>query len=363
MLIQPIYIPIFRIKGCFQAYRRFLISFINAKLRAPKRIMSPKLILNDITAVLKDDIDALNSEITDNLNSDIELVNTISSHIISAGGKRLRPLLLLLVANACGYEGSHHVRLAAIVELIHTATLLHDDVVDLSELRRGMATANSLWGDQAAVLVGDFLYSRSFQMMVSIGNLRVMEILADATNQISEGEVQQLINIRNIKISKDECLQIIANKTARLFQAAASLGAIIAGTDEKTVDNYSRFGTHLGIAFQLIDDVLDYNSSNSDMGKSVGDDLAEGKPTMPLIHAMAAGKQYADIIEKALEESSSIEVTAVIEAVNSSGAIEKTIAMAKTEISAAKKCLAKMSSNQYNRILLQICDFALERTF
>ncbi len=322
-----------------------------------------KLDIEEIKKIVADDMELVKSSIIEHLHSDIELIGEIGTYIIESGGKRLRPLLLLLVAKSCNYTGNQHIVLAAIIEFIHTATLLHDDVVDLSDLRRGLATANNIWGDQAAVLVGDFLYSRSFQMMIKVGKMEVMEVLADATNIISEGEVLQLINCRNVTTTESECLEIIRYKTAKLFEATATLGAIIAGSDNATEKAFANYGMHLGTAFQLIDDVLDYSSNDKEMGKKVGDDLAEGKPTMPIVLAMNSDKESAKIVQNALKNGGRENITEVIEVINKSGALERTIQIAKAEAEKAKKNIQNLPSNKSLEALIAVADFAVARSY
>ena len=245
---------------------------------------------------------AVDTVIRSRLRSDVVLVRQVAEYIVSAGGKRMRPAVVLLAARACGYSGTQHQELAAVVEFIHTATLLHDDVVDESSLRRGRETANAVFGNAASVLVGDFLYSRAFQMMVTCGSMRIMEVLADATNIIAEGEVLQLMNCRNADISVDDYLQVIRFKTAKLFEAAGRLGAIVAGEGELFENALAAYGMHLGTAFQLIDDVLDYSGKEAETGKHLGDDLAEGKPTLPLIHVISHGSvEQSAVVRNALE--------------------------------------------------------------
>ncbi len=259
--------------------------------------------LDAILALTHDDRHAVDREITRRLQSDVALINKLAGYIIHSGGKRLRPLIVLLASRACGYQGTDHVALAAIVEFIHTATLLHDDVVDSSELRRGQSTANVVWGNEASVLVGDFLYSRAFEMMVDVRDMRVMEILSKATNTIAEGEVMQLLNCREPDISEEHYLYVIRSKTAKLFEAAAQLGAVISGSDTAIEQALAAYGMHLGTAFQLIDDVLDYSSDSKALGKNIGDDLAEGKPTLPLIHALRTGNVHQrELLRTALSE-------------------------------------------------------------
>ena len=248
--------------------------------------------LEQLQKLLAADMQAVDQVIRNRLHSDVVLVKQVAEYIIGGGGKRLRPALVLLSAGALGYRGTTHHTLAAVVEFIHTATLLHDDVVDESALRRGQPTANTLFGNAASVLVGDFVYSRAFQMMVSAGDMRVLEVLADATNVIAEGEVLQLMNCRNADIDEESYLQVIRYKTAKLFEAAGRLGAILAGASAETERALATYGSHLGTAFQLIDDVLDYSGEAGVIGKNIGDDLAEGKPTLPLIYAMRKGTLY-----------------------------------------------------------------------
>src|SRR5690606_25993941 len=251
---------------------------------------------------VKDEFEAVNQRILTELHSEVPLVENIGHYLIDAGGKRLRPLLVLLSAKACGYSGDRHVTLAAIIEFIHTATLLHDDVVDTSDLRRGRLTANARWGNAPSVLVGDFLYSRAFQMMVALGNMEIMHILADTTNAISEGEVQQLVNAGNDQTSEQDYLQVIDKKTAKLFEAAALCGAVIAASSPRIASAMASYGHHIGMAFQLVDDALDYSSSSEELGKNIGDDLAEGKPTLPLIHVLAEGnKEQARLVREAIK--------------------------------------------------------------
>src|SRR6185295_4300429 len=249
----------------------------------------PTATLEPVQRLIAEEMSAVDQVIRRRLHSDVVLIRQVSEHIINGGGKRLRPALVLLAAGACGYSGNAHYQLAAVVEFIHTATLLHDDVVDASDLRRGQATANALFGNAASVLVGDFVYSRAFQMMVEVESMRVMRVLADATNVIAEGEVLQLMNCHNPDINEHDYLQVIRYKTAKLFEAATRIGAILGGASREQEDAMANYGMHLGTAFQLIDDVLDYSGENKATGKNVGDDLAEGKPTLPLIYAIKHG--------------------------------------------------------------------------
>ena len=310
------------------------------------------------------DMRAVDTVIRQRLQSDVVLVNQVAEYIISAGGKRMRPALLLLVASACGYAGQRHHELAAVIEFIHTATLLHDDVVDESALRRGRGTANAVFGNAASVLVGDFLYSRAFQMMVDAGDMRIMKILADATNIVAEGEVLQLMNCGNADISVDEYLHVIRYKTAKLFEAAARLGALISGVDSRAEDALAAYGMHLGTAFQIIDDVLDYSGDEAETGKHVGDDLAEGKPTLPLIHVMKHGTPaQAGIVRAAIEKMDSANFSAVLAAVRASGALAAAQAHGVAEAEHAKAALAALPDLKFRETLLQFADFAVRRGF
>ncbi len=322
------------------------------------------LSLEKIYAPVAADMEAVNAVIRARLHSEIVLINQVAEYIIGAGGKRLRPALLLMVANALGYRGDAHHELAAVVEFIHTATLLHDDVVDESDLRRGRSTANAMFGNAAAVLVGDFLYSRSFQMMVSVGEMRIMRVLADATNVIAEGEVLQLLNVRNADASVDEYLRVIRYKTAMLFEAAARLGAILGGLDEAGEAQMAEFGRHIGTAFQLIDDVLDYSGDESETGKHLGDDLAEGKPTLPLIHVMRAGTaEQAAVVRRAITESGRDEFAAVMDAIRATDALSVAREYARREAQTAREALSVIPSSVFRESLLQLCDFAVARQY
>lgn len=307
---------------------------------------------------------AVDAVIRTRLHSEVPLVRQIAEYIIAGGGKRLRPALLLLMAGAVGYQGRWHHELAAVVEFIHTATLLHDDVVDESALRRGRETANAQFGNAASVLVGDFLYSRAFQMMVSVGSMRVMEVLADATNIIAEGEVLQLMNCHNPDVSVDDYLRVVRYKTAKLFEASARLGAILGETDQAIESGIAAYGMHLGTAFQIIDDVLDYSGEEGEIGKHLGDDLAEGKPTLPLIHVMQAGSAtQVSLVRTALEEGGREAFTEIIEAVKATGALEVARAVAEGEVGQATEALTLLPHSQYRDALLQLADFAVARRF
>jgi octaprenyl-diphosphate synthase len=310
------------------------------------------------------DTQAVNLVIRRELHSEVPLVNQIAEYIISAGGKRIRPALVLLFANAWSYRGTDHHALAAIVEFIHTATLLHDDVVDESSMRRGRKTANALFGNAASVLVGDFLYSRAFQMMVNIGNMRVMQILADATNVIAEGEVLQLMNCHNADVDEAGYLQVIRCKTAKLFEAATRLGAVIGGAGRADEEAMAAYGMHLGTAFQLIDDLLDYSGSADEMGKNVGDDLGEGKPTLPLIYAMRNGSpEAAATVRDAIERGGIGELNPVLDAIRHSGALEYTRSQAEAEARIACAAIMHLPRSKHLETLLELAEFAVERNF
>jgi octaprenyl-diphosphate synthase len=307
-------------------------------------------------------MEAVNGVIRQRLHSEVSLVNQIAEYIISAGGKRIRPVLVLLLANAYGYEGVAHHELAAVVEFIHTATLLHDDVVDESSMRRGRQTANALFGNAASVLVGDFLYSRAFQMMVGLDDMRVMQILSDATNVIAEGEVLQLLNMHDPDVTQESYLKVIRSKTAKLFEAAAQLGALVAGANDAQVDAAGEYGRSLGTAFQLIDDVLDYAGDATEIGKNVGDDLREGKPTLPLIYLMEHGTpEQRELVRNCIENGDEQHFDAVLAAVTSSGALDYTRRAAVVAAERATAAIADLPQNDYKESLLQLCRFAVDR--
>lgn len=315
---------------------------------------------------------AVNQRIQLALQSDVSLISQMGSYIIGAGGKRLRPRLVLISALAHGYRGEHHTNVAAIIEFIHTATLLHDDVVDSSDLRRGRDTANAVWGNEAAVLVGDFLYSRSFEMMVEVGEMRVMEILSAATNTIAAGEVMQLMNVGEADVTEERYMQVIQAKTAKLFEASARLGAVLSGAGAEQEQAMAAYGSHLGIAFQLIDDVLDYTADSEELGKNAGDDLAEGKPTLPLIYAMCDGdEQSRAAIRSALlnpanlrendTESGRHDLAQILAMVRSSGAIEKTIRLAEQQVQCAIDAIAPLAHSDYKDALVSIVRASTQR--
>jgi len=320
--------------------------------------------LNAVQQLIDDDMQAVDTLIKERLQSDVVLVNQLGHYIVNSGGKRLRPMLHLLCAKAMGYEGHHHLSLAAIVEFIHTATLLHDDVVDGSDLRRGKDTANALWGNEASVLVGDFLYSRAFQMMVEPGSMRIMEILASATNTIAEGEVMQLMNVHDADTTEENYLEVIHCKTAKLFEASARLGAVICDASEEQEQAMADYGMYLGTAFQLIDDVLDYSASSEELGKNIGDDLAEGKPTLPLIYAMRNGTpEQAALIRKAIETGGLDQIDAIQAAVESSGGIAYTADAAKQASQNAINAISILPTSNYREALETLAEFAVTRSY
>ncbi len=304
------------------------------------------------------------------LQSDVVLINQMGHYIIGAGGKRLRPKLVLLSALAQGYQGNHHTNIAAIIEFIHTATLLHDDVVDSSSLRRGQETANTVWGNEAAVLVGDFLYSRSFEMMVEVGQMRVMEILSSATNTIAAGEVMQLMNIGEAQVSVERYMEVIAAKTGKLFEAATQLGSVLADAAPDVEQSMAHYGARLGQAFQLIDDALDYTAQSDELGKNAGDDLAEGKPTLPLIFTLqSASSDTAQQIREALATAQKHghlpdhQVQPVVDLVCQSGAIERTVALAQQQVELAIKDLDCLPDSVYKDALTDIAQASVKRRF
>jgi octaprenyl-diphosphate synthase len=309
-------------------------------------------------------MNAVDALIRKRLHSDVVLIRQVAEYIIHSGGKRLRPALVLFVANALGYQGHQHHELAAVVEFIHTSTLLHDDVVDESDLRRGNKTANALFGNAASVLVGDFLYSRAFQMMVNVDSMRVLQVLADATNIIAEGEVLQLLNCRNADITVDGYLQVIHCKTAKLFEAAAQLGAILADASPEIEQAMAVFGMHLGTAFQIIDDVLDYSADETETGKHLGDDLAEGKSTLPLIHAMQHGSpEQVERVRRAIENGGREDFPAVLEAIQATRALDFTRDYARVEADLAVTALQPLPASIFKDALLELTRFAVARSF
>ncbi|MFC5302381.1 octaprenyl diphosphate synthase [Azospira restricta] len=320
--------------------------------------------LEQLYALIGPDMQAVDAVIRQRLHSDVVLVRQVAEYIIQSGGKRLRPALVLLSAGAVDYRGTHHHDLAAVVEFIHTATLLHDDVVDESALRRGRDTANAMFGNAASVLVGDFLYSRAFQMMVAVDDMRVMRVLSDATNVIAEGEVLQLMNCHDADVDQARYLQVIRYKTAKLFEAAAQLGAILGRAAPEIEAGLAAYGMHLGTAFQIIDDVLDYSGAEAETGKHLGDDLAEGKPTLPLIHVMQHGTpEQAALVRNAIEQGGRDDFAAVLAAVRASGALEQARKAAEGEAALATAAISSLPPSQYKESLLQLSAFAVSRSF
>lgn len=320
--------------------------------------------IDEIRALISEDMQAADQLIRQQLHSEVVLINQLGAYIINSGGKRLRPVLVLLAARACDYQGNAHIDVAAIIEFIHTATLLHDDVVDDSSLRRGRETANAIWGNEASVLVGDFLYSRSFQMMVAIRSMRVMDILANTTNTIAEGEVMQLLNCQDPDTTEERYMDVIHCKTAKLFEAAAQLGAVLADRPLSEEEALANYGMHLGTAFQLIDDMLDYSDSSAAIGKNIGDDLAEGKPTLPLIYAMRHGApQEASIIRETILQGGRENIGVITKTIESTGAIAYTTALAKLESERAIAALEAIPESPYKEALISLAEFSVSRTY
>lgn len=318
--------------------------------------------ISAIQALIHDDMQAVNELIHHSLRSDVALVNQLGHYIVNSGGKRLRPVLVLLSSRLFGYPQHAHINLAAVVEFIHTATLLHDDVVDASELRRGKQTANSIWGNEASVLVGDFLYSRAFQMMVQVKNMRVMEVLSNATNVIAEGEVLQLLNCHEPDTTEDAYFQVIRSKTAKLFEAAAELGAVMTEQPPEIEAAIASYGRHLGTAFQLIDDVLDYSATPEEMGKNVGDDLAEGKPTLPLIYAMQhCTPAQNTVLRDAILNGGKDKIEEVMQIIRSTDAIAYTAQAARREADIALAALEQLPHSIYHDALQSLAIFAVQR--
>ena len=309
-------------------------------------------------------MDAVDRVIRTRLHSEVLLINQVGEYIVGSGGKRLRPALVVLSAEVFAYRGKHHHDLAAVVEFIHTATLLHDDVVDESDLRRGRATASALFGNSASVLVGDFLYSRAFQMMVEVGEMRVMQTLADATNTIAEGEVLQLLNCHDADVDTANYMRVIHCKTAKLFEAAMRLGAILGKASDADEQAAAKYGMHLGTAFQLVDDVLDYSADEQQTGKHLGDDLAEGKPTLPLIHAMQQGSpEQAAVVRSAIEQGDVGKFAEVLHIIHATGALEFTRQQALREAELACAAIAGLADSKYKQCLLELAQFAAVREF
>ena len=320
--------------------------------------------LDNIQSCIADDIQLVNKVIKQSLHSEVILVNQVAQYIINSGGKRLRPILVLLSGGLFGKVKPEPHQLAAVVEFIHTATLLHDDVVDESAKRRGQDTANATFGNATSVLVGDFVYSRAFQMMVAVQNMRVMEVLSNATNIIAEGEVLQLLNVHNSGVTDEAYLQVIHYKTAKLFEAATQLGAIISNASIEDEKALSRYGMHIGTAFQLIDDVLDLSGNALEIGKNLGDDLSEGKPTLPLLYAMRHGTETeADVIKRAIENGGLEDLPTVLSAVERTGALQHVRIIASKESELACSAIAHFADSEFKQALITLADFAITRHF
>ena len=320
--------------------------------------------LEEIRALVTDDLNRVDQTIVDRLASDVVLVNQISQYIVGGGGKRLRPLSVVLAARACGYEGWKHTSAAAIIEFIHTSTLLHDDVVDGSNKRRGRDTANHVFGNQASVLVGDYLYSRSFQMMVELGDMRIQQVMADATNTIAAGEVLQLLNAHDPDTTEQRYFEVIYRKTAKLFEAGAQIAAILSSASRTVEDAMVEYGRRLGTAFQLVDDALDYKASAEELGKNLGDDLAEGKPTLPVIYTLAnAPASEAARLRAAIESGGVEELEQITRLIETSGGLEYTARMARAEKDAAVAALCALPPSRYRDALAALAEFSIARTY
>lgn len=320
--------------------------------------------INRIRALISEDFDAVNNLIIELIQSEVGLIQDLSQHIVESGGKRLRPLLVLLASNACGYKGKDHISLAAMVEFFHTATLLHDDVVDESTLRRGRQTANSIWGSKASVLVGDYLFTQSVQLMVGVGNTDILNLMAKTSHQISCGEVKQLANRHNLALNFEDYFDVIRAKTALLFAAAAGIGPILGNSSVKIKQGLYDYGLHLGNAFQLIDDALDYCSDSKTIGKNIGDDLADGKVTLPLIHALQKGTEQQQMqIKESLQHGSLKFLPEILIALEETKAIQFTKSTAAQEIDYALSALAILPESEYKNALTDLANFALERSY
>jgi octaprenyl-diphosphate synthase len=320
--------------------------------------------IQSIYALIKEDMSAVDALIQQRLQSDVALINQLGYYIINSGGKRLRPAIAILCARACGYQQQQHINLATIIEFIHTATLLHDDVVDNSDMRRGKETANHLWGNEASVLVGDFLYTRSFEMMVEMGSMRLMEILSHTTNIIAEGEVLQLLNCNDADTTEERYLEVIHHKTAKLFEAAGLLGAVLCESSAEVETAMANYAMHLGSAFQLVDDLLDYSESSETIGKNIGDDLAEGKPTLPLIYAMRHGTEaQALVIREAIEQGQRDRINEIIDIIQQTGAVDYTAKAAENEVNKAKAALEVIEDSPYKQALIGLAEFSINRNY
>ena len=320
------------------------------------------MLVKDIYQVVEQDFQQVNELILEQLSSDVPLVVKIGQHIIESGGKRMRPLLVLLASKSLSYDKQDHALLAAIIEFLHTATLLHDDVVDTSDLRRGKATANAKWGNAPSVLVGDFLYSRAFEMMVQLGSLKIMDILSKSTRVIAEGEVMQLMNVKNPNVSEAQYMEVIQGKTAMLFEVSSQSGAILAGASSEQEEALRLYGHHTGMAFQLVDDVLDYVGNAEELGKNVGDDLAEGKPTLPLIYTMQNGSdEQVQMIRQAIRKGGTENLAEIIEIVQACGAIDYTNQKAREHVDAAKAAISVLPDTPAKQALSALAELALSR--
>jgi octaprenyl-diphosphate synthase len=330
------------------------------------RAATQSVIVKDISHVFDlcaDEMLSVDRLIRESLDSNVVLIRQISEYIIGSGGKRLRPMLVLIAANACGYRGTGHITAAAIIEFIHTATLLHDDVVDESELRRGKESAHAVWGNAASVLVGDFLYSRSFQMMVTVDSMRVMEVLSDATNTIAEGEVEQLLNLHDPEVSEKSYFSVIEKKTAKLFEAACQLGAVLAGKPELEA-SMAAFGRELGAAFQVADDVLDYTASSDTLGKNSGDDLAEGKPTLPLILSRKKlDAQQQLLIDESIRNGGIEHMERILELIQSSGALDESMEVARSRSAAAIQAISGLPDSAWKDAMIALASYSVSRQF
>ena len=318
---------------------------------------------SEIHALMKSDLVMMDEILVNRLDSNVDLISQMSQYIINSGGKRIRPLLLLLCARATNYKGDYHYSMAVVIELIHTATLLHDDVVDGSSTRRGQETANELWGNAPSVLVGDFLYSRAFEIMVEPNSMQIMKILSKATNQISEGEVLQLLNIKNANVSQSEYFEVIERKTACLFKAACQIAGILSESDKDIINALGSFGMHLGNAFQIIDDTLDYESNSSVIGKEVGDDLSEGKVTLPMIYALENTKgSEKETLSNAITNADSSNIDNIVNILLSANAFEYSRKVAKNESNLALKSLEIIPNSEYRSALKLLCELSLDRS-
>ena len=316
----------------------------------------------EIQALMKSELDLMNKILVDRLDSNVDLISQMSQYIINSGGKRIRPLLLLICAKATEYDGDYHYSMAVVIELIHTATLLHDDVVDQSETRRGQETANELWGNAPSVLVGDFLYSRAFEIMVEPNSMEIMRILSKATNQISEGEVLQLLNIKNANVTQAEYFKVIERKTACLFKAACQIAGILSSADQKVINSMGSFGMHLGNAFQIIDDTLDYESDSNIIGKEIGDDLSEGKVTLPMIYALEKTKKAENkILKDAIKNADASHIDQIVEILLNVDAFQYSRDIAKIESNRALESIDYLPDSKYKTALKLLCELSLER--